>query len=137
MRTRHKVAILLTAAWLVWGCGPKVPPTYSPQAQRASNATQLLQELTALGTTVINLNALPAGSPGRISDADTAAIRDASLALNNAIPGYVSTGVVKGIQDGLASLGAKVTASASLSPNVKAAFALVQTTAQIIIAGVQ
>lgn len=115
-------------------CAPKVPATYSVQSQRAANAQQLLQALTGLSQTAINLNALPSGSTGRLSDADTAVIRDVVLLVSgDPTTQYVSTGATAEITNGLNDLTTKLSTDARVNAPIKAALAIINTNVQLLL----
>ncbi len=127
---------LVLCLFVVSACGPKLPPSYSQQAQRASNAHQLLQETQALSVTAINLNALPGGSTGRLSDADTRIVRDFALAVADAVPGYVASGTPNAIGAAVGSLTQRLSSEAAVSPQIKAALAVIRATVAAITGGV-
>lgn len=131
-RRRVRMSSLVCLMFLTVACAQKLPPGYSAQAQRAMEGHQILQEVMGLSRVVINLNALPPNSVGRISDDDTRIVRDFALATSDGVGRYVDLGAPDGILAAWTSLQQRLSANTKISPQVKAALALVSTQIQII-----
>lgn len=112
------------------GCASN--PALSPKAQRAVQAGKVLDVVQALSETAINLNAVPSGQPGHLTNNDTRAVRDFALAIIPACQSYVDTGTFAGIQTALDSFGKALSANARVSVTLKAVWTLVQLQLAII-----
>lgn len=122
MRPRALVPIVLLV--MLTGCASN--PALSPKGQRAEQAGKVLDVVKALSETAINLNAIPAGQPGHLTDQDTRAVRDFALAIIPACQAYVDTGTWAGIQTAVDSFGKALSANAKVSVTLKSVWSLVQ-----------
>ena len=125
----RRAAPLLLLVCMV-GCAST--PALSPKAQRATQAGHVLDVVKALSETAINLNAIPAGQPGHLTDTDTRVVRDFALAIIPACQAYVDTGTYAAIQAAIDSFGKALSANAKASVTLKAVWTLVQLQLAII-----
>lgn len=100
-------------------CGPRLPPSYSARAQRAADGAKLQEAVIAFSRTAINLNALPAGQPGHLTDQDTRHVRDLALAIDAGVLMYVEDGRVLGIVRGVDAFNRAISVNAKSESSVQ------------------
>jgi len=109
------LVLLLTSGASVACVHP--PPTYSTQGTRAFNADQLIQQLTALSQTAVNLNAQQGAL--HLGDADVRFVRDFALSAGAALNDYGSTpsGTTAAVKAALMTLQRQLSSESKLNPS--------------------